>query len=75
MPHQGHRDAIMVCERTDSPSAKESADDSRDRGTKGRGDCKAWNGENAEAIKHYNDRIAREGLPLARYRSFLKTGR
>lgn len=31
-----------------------------------------WNDENREAIEHYNARIAREGLPLARYRSFLK---
>lgn len=31
-----------------------------------------WNEENKEAIEHYNARIAREGLPLARYRSFMK---
>lgn len=31
-----------------------------------------WNDDNREAIDHYNERIAREGLPLARYRSFLK---
>jgi len=31
-----------------------------------------WNSENREAIEHYNGRIAREGLPLARYRSFMK---
>ena len=31
-----------------------------------------WNAENREAIEHYNARIAREGLPLARYRSFMK---
>ena len=31
-----------------------------------------WNDENKEAIAHYNARIEREGLPLARYRSFLK---
>ena len=30
-----------------------------------------WNEENKEAIAHYNARIAREGLPLARYRSFM----
>jgi antitoxin CcdA len=29
-----------------------------------------WNEENKEAIEAYNDRIAREGLPLAKYRSF-----
>ena len=34
-----------------------------------------WNSENREAIAHYNERIAREGLPLARYRSFMKEGR
>jgi antitoxin CcdA len=33
-----------------------------------------WNSENREAIDHYNARIAREGLPLARYRSFMKGG-
>jgi antitoxin CcdA len=33
-----------------------------------------WNSENREAIEHYNARIAREGLPLARYRSFMKDG-
>lgn len=31
-----------------------------------------WNEDNREAIEHYNERIAREGLPLARYRSFMK---
>jgi antitoxin CcdA len=31
-----------------------------------------WNDENKAAIEHYNARIEREGLPLARYRSFLK---
>ncbi len=31
-----------------------------------------WNAENKEAIAHYNARIEREGLPLARYRSFMK---
>lgn len=31
-----------------------------------------WNEENKEAIAHYNARIAREGLPLARYRTFMK---
>ena len=31
-----------------------------------------WNEANKAAIAHYNARIAREGLPLARYRSFLK---
>lgn len=29
-----------------------------------------WNEENAQAIDHYNERIQREGLPLAKYRSF-----
>lgn len=33
-----------------------------------------WNSDNREAIEHYNARIAREGLPLARYRSFMKQG-
>jgi antitoxin CcdA len=31
-----------------------------------------WNADNKEAIEHYNARVAREGLPLARYRTFLK---
>jgi len=31
-----------------------------------------WNEENKEAIAHYTARIEREGLPLARYRSFMK---
>ena len=31
-----------------------------------------WNAENKEAIEHYNARIEREGLPLARYRTFLQ---
>ena len=31
-----------------------------------------WNEENKDAIDHYNARIEREGLPLARYRTFLK---
>jgi antitoxin CcdA len=31
-----------------------------------------WNQDNQEAIAHYNARIAREGLPLARYRTFMK---
>jgi antitoxin CcdA len=33
-----------------------------------------WNEENKEAVAHYNARIAREGLPLARYRAFIKQG-
>ena len=28
-----------------------------------------WNEDNKDAIDAYNERIAREGLPLARYRS------
>jgi antitoxin CcdA len=31
-----------------------------------------WNEQNKEAISHYNARIEREGLPLAKYRTFLK---
>ncbi|MDP1650722.1 MAG: type II toxin-antitoxin system CcdA family antitoxin [Rubrivivax sp.] len=31
-----------------------------------------WNDENKDAIAHYNARIAREGLPLAKYRTFMK---
>jgi antitoxin CcdA len=31
-----------------------------------------WNVENKEAVAHYNARIEREGLPLARYRTFMK---
>jgi antitoxin CcdA len=31
-----------------------------------------WNEDNKEAIAHYNARVEREGLPLARYRSFMK---
>ena len=31
-----------------------------------------WNEENKEAIEHYNARVAREGLPLARYRTYMK---
>jgi antitoxin CcdA len=31
-----------------------------------------WNEENKAAIEHYNARIEREGLPLARHRSFMK---
>ncbi|MFT3815106.1 MAG: type II toxin-antitoxin system CcdA family antitoxin [Acidovorax sp.] len=29
-----------------------------------------WNEDNKEAVAAYNARIAREGLPLAKYRSF-----
>jgi len=29
-----------------------------------------WNDENKEAVAAYNARIAKEGLPLAKYRSF-----
>lgn len=31
-----------------------------------------WNEENKQAIEHYNRRIEKEGLPLARYRTFAK---
>jgi antitoxin CcdA len=31
-----------------------------------------WNDENKDAITAYNARIEREGLPLAKYRSFMK---
>lgn len=29
-----------------------------------------WNDDNKDAIDAYNERIAQEGLPLARYRGF-----
>ena len=31
-----------------------------------------WNEDNKEAIAAYNARIEREGLPLARYRTFMR---
>ena len=31
-----------------------------------------WNEQNKDAIDTYNERIEREGLPLAKYRTFLK---
>ncbi len=31
-----------------------------------------WNEDNKEAICAYNNRIAKEGLPLARYRTFAR---
>ena len=31
-----------------------------------------WNEDNKEGISHYNVRIAKEGLPLAKYRTFMK---
>jgi antitoxin CcdA len=31
-----------------------------------------WNEDNQQAIADYNSRIEREGLPLAKYRSFAK---
>ncbi len=31
-----------------------------------------WNEDNKDAIAHYNARIEREGIPLARYRTFMK---
>ena len=31
-----------------------------------------WNQDNKEAVTAYNERIEREGLPLAKYRTFLK---
>ncbi|HEY0856439.1 MAG TPA: type II toxin-antitoxin system CcdA family antitoxin [Albitalea sp.] len=31
-----------------------------------------WNEENKDAIAAYNERVGREGLPLAKYRTFLK---
>ena len=31
-----------------------------------------WNEDNKAAIAHYNARIESEGLPLARYRGFMK---
>ena len=32
-----------------------------------------WNEENKEAIAAYNARIAKEGLPLAKYRNFARS--
>ncbi len=32
-----------------------------------------WNEDNKEAIDAYNARIAREGLPLAKYRTFARS--
>ncbi len=31
-----------------------------------------WNAENKDAIDAYNARVERDGLPLAKYRSFMK---
>jgi antitoxin CcdA len=31
-----------------------------------------WNEQNREAISDYNARIERDGLPLAKYRTFMK---
>ena len=31
-----------------------------------------WNDDNKDAISNYNARIQRDGLPLAKYRTFLK---
>jgi antitoxin CcdA len=31
-----------------------------------------WKEENKEAVTAYNERIEREGLPLAKYRTFMK---
>ncbi len=31
-----------------------------------------WNEDNKQAVDHYNARIEKEGLPLARYRTFMK---
>ena len=31
-----------------------------------------WNEQNRDAVAAYNERVARDGLPLARYRTFLK---
>lgn len=31
-----------------------------------------WNEANKDAIRNYNARVDREGLPLAKYRTFLK---
>lgn len=31
-----------------------------------------WNEDNRDAINSYNARIEREGLPLAKYRTFMK---
>jgi antitoxin CcdA len=31
-----------------------------------------WNEENREAVKAYNERVERDGLPLAKYRGFMK---
>lgn len=33
-----------------------------------------WNDDNKEAIAAYNARIEREGVPLAKYRTFMKAG-
>ena len=33
-----------------------------------------WNEDNKEAIAAYNARIEREGVPLAKYRTFMKVG-
>ena len=30
-----------------------------------------WNADNKEAIEHYNARVERDGLPLARWRTFM----
>ncbi len=37
-----------------------------------RRDWERWNEQNKDAIANYNLRVEREGLPLARYRTFMK---
>lgn len=31
-----------------------------------------WNDDNKDAVANYNARVAREGIPLASYRTFMK---
>lgn len=33
-----------------------------------------WNDENRDAVTAYNARVASQGLPLAKYRGFMKAG-
>jgi antitoxin CcdA len=53
---------MNVSQTVDSLLAEEVRKRYRDR----------WNEENREAVEHYNERIEREGLPLAKYRTFAK---
>ncbi len=63
-------DASVLAEARDlGINMSRVADEAIERATRAER-TRRWQEENAEAIRHYNEMIERDGIPLAEYRQF-----